>query len=277
MNIVSHNNQKKIALVNDFTGFGRCSIAVQLPLISALKVQCCPLPTAVFSNHTGFESFVSRDLTDDMVPWMQEWKKLDLRFDAILTGFLNSTEQIALVSRFIDMFRDERTVTIIDPVMGDHGKRYRTYTPEMCDRMKSLCEKADLLTPNLTEACLLTDTAYREDMPRDEVEQIARKLIEQGCKKAVITGIVEGNCITNLCLEEGAEPEYVTVTRLGNERSGTGDLFSAILAAETVRGASLLSSVKKASEFIKHCIQRAIDMDIPLTDGVPFEELLTEI
>ena len=277
MNIVSHNNQKKIALVNDFTGFGRCSIAVQLPLISALKVQCCPLPTAVFSNHTGFESFVSRDLTDDMVPWMQEWKKLDLRFDAILTGFLNSAEQIALISRFIDMFRDERTVTIIDPVMGDHGKRYRTYTPEMCDRMKSLCEKADLLTPNLTEACLLTDTAYRDDMPRDEAEQIARKLIEQGCKKAVITGIVEGNCITNLCLEEGAEPEYVTVTRLGNERSGTGDLFSAILAAETVRGASLLSSVKKASEFIKRCIQRAIDMDIPLTDGVPFEELLTEI
>ena len=277
MDTISHNNQKKLALINDFTGFGRCSLAVQLPLISALKVQCCPLPTAIFSNHTGFESFYRNDFTACMADYMREWKKLNLSFNAILTGFLNSNEQIQLVSDFIDMFKTDETVVIIDPVMGDHGKKYKTYTDEMCQNMKRLTARADIITPNLTEACILTDTQYREDMSRGEALSIARKLRAQGSGKVVITGIIEGGSITNLCLSENDEPEFISVKKLGQERSGTGDVFSAIVAADTVNGASLGAAVLKASRFISACIQKSIDMNIPLTDGVPFEELLTQL
>ena len=133
-----HNHQKKIALINDMTGFGRCSIAVALPVISMLRVQCCALPTAIFSNHTGFESFYYQDYTDYMQPSINEWKKLGLEFSGICTGFLGSARQIAIVSDFIRDFKRPDNLVIIDPVMGDYGKPYPTYTKEMCDHMKDL-------------------------------------------------------------------------------------------------------------------------------------------
>ena len=148
----------KIAVINDISGFGRCSIAVSLPIISMLKVQCCPLPTSIFSNHTGFPSFFFEDFTKNMEPYMEEWKKLDLKFNGISTGFLGSAEQIRIVQEFISEFKSKDTLVIVDPVMGDYGKTYSTYTEEMCQRMKQLACKADILTPNLTEACILTDT-----------------------------------------------------------------------------------------------------------------------
>jgi len=130
----NHNHQKKIALINDFTGFGRCSIAVQLPIISMMKVQCCPLPTSIFSNHTGYEHFFYTDYTDNMNAYMQEWKRLDLQFKGICTGFLGSAKQIQIVSDFIRQFKENDSIVIIDPVMGDYGKPYPTYTDEMCKK-----------------------------------------------------------------------------------------------------------------------------------------------
>ena len=150
-NKISHNNQKKIALINDFTGFGRCSIAVELPVISMLRVQCCPVPTSVFSNHTGFESFYFDDYTDRMRRYVAEWKKLELKFNGICSGFLGSAEQISIVREFINEFNSEGTVVVVDPVMGDYGKIYSTYTDEMCRLMKELVALADIITPNLTE------------------------------------------------------------------------------------------------------------------------------
>lgn len=138
-----HNHQKKIALINDMTGFGRCSIAVALPVISMLRVQCCALPTAIFSNHTGFESFYYQDYTDHMQPSIDEWKKLDLSFSGICTGFLGSARQIAIVSNFIRDFKRPDNLVIIDPVMGDYGRPYPTYTREMCDHMKDLVHYAE--------------------------------------------------------------------------------------------------------------------------------------
>lgn len=122
---MSHNHQKKIAVINDLSGFGRCSIAVALPLISHLGVQCCPLPTAIFSNHTGFNSFYFDDYTHSMGPYMAEWEKLGLEFEGILTGFLGSEQQIGLVEQFIETFSTERTTVIMDPVMGDNGRPMR--------------------------------------------------------------------------------------------------------------------------------------------------------
>ena len=272
-----HNHQKKIALINDMTGFGRCSIAVALPVISMLRVQCCALPTAIFSNHTGFESFYYQDYTDHMQPSINEWKKLGLEFSGICTGFLGSARQIAIVSDFIRDFKRPDNLVIIDPVMGDYGKPYPTYTGEMCGEMKKLVEFADILTPNVTEACVLTDTPYKEKWKIEEIQEMAEKIHKMGPKKIAITGIVQGGFIANFCYEEGQQPKVLRTHKEGTQRSGTGDIFASIIAADAVNGVPFYKSVKKASDFIKKCIIRSQELNIPLTDGVCFEEVLGKL
>ena len=274
---MSHNNQKKIAVINDFSGFGRCSIAVALPILSVMKVQCCPLPTSIFSNHTGFPSYFFEDYTSRMVPYMQEWKKLDLHFNGICSGFLGSKEQIEIVKKFFKEFKTEETQIIVDPVMGDYGKPYPTYTEEMCGEMKKLVEFADILTPNVTEACELTDTPYKEKWKIEEIQEMAEKIHKMGPKKIDITGIVQGGFIANFCYEEGQQPKVLRTHKEGTQRSGTGDIFASIIAADAVNGVPFYKSVKKASDFIKKCIIRSQELDIPLTDGVCFEEVLGKL
>lgn len=274
---MSHNNQKKIAVINDFSGFGRCSIAVALPILSVMKVQCCPLPTSIFSNHTGFPSYFFEDYTSRMVPYMQEWKKLDLHFNGICSGFLGSKEQIEIVKKFFKEFKTEETQIIVDPVMGDYGKPYPTYTEEMCGEMKKLVEFADILTPNVTEACVLTDTPYKEKWKIEEIQEMAEKIHAMGPKKIAITGIVQGGFIANFCYEEGQQPKVLRTHKEGTQRSGTGDIFASIIAADAVNGVPFYKSVKKASGFIKKCIIRSQELDIPLTDGVCFEEVLGKL
>ena len=276
--MVSHNHQKKIAVINDLSGFGRCSLAVALPIISVMKVQCCPLPTSILSNHTGFPSFFFDDYTDRMLPYMEEWKKLDLQFSGICTGFLGSQEQIRLVIRFLEEFGRLDSWILVDPVMGDYGKPYATYTPEMCQEMKKLVTYADILTPNLTEACILTDTPFREKhWKRTELIQLAEMLSSRGPERVVITGIPQGEFIANFCYERGREPSILRIHRVGTQRSGTGDVFSAIVAADAVNGVPFHQSVRKASRFIKKCIIRSEEMGLPLTDGVCFEEFLSTL
>ena len=272
--MTNHNHQKKIALINDYTGFGRCSVAVQLPIISMLKVQCCALPTSIFSNHTGFESFFYTDYTDNMQAYIEEWKKLQLHFKGICTGFLGSAQQIQIVSKFICDFKKEDTIIIIDPVMGDYGKAYPTYTEEMCSQMIELVRYADIVVPNVTEACILTGTPYKEKWTARELLELAEKIGEIGPEKIVITGIPQGSFVANLCYEKEKECKVLRTHRIGTSRSGTGDIFSAILAADAVNGVSFEESVKKASGFIKKCILSSIEREIPLTDGVCFEEHL---
>ena len=274
---MSHNNQKKIAVINDFSGFGRCSIAVALPILSVMKVQCCPLPTSIFSNHTGFPSYFFEDYTSRMVPYMQEWKKLDLHFNGICSGFLGSKEQIEIVKKFFKEFKTEETQIIVDPVLGGYGEPYPTYTEEMCGEMKKLVEFADILTPNVTEACVLTDTPYKEKWKIEEIQEMAEKIHAMGPKKIAITGIVQGGFIANFCYEEGQQPKVLRTHKEGTQRSGTGDIFASIIAADAVNGVPFYKSVKKASDFIKKCIIRSQELDIPLTDGVCFEEVLGKL
>lgn len=275
---MGHNNQKKIAVINDFSGFGRCSIAVSMPIISAMKVQCCPVPTSIFSNHTGFESYFFEDYTPKMPAYILQWRKLGLEFEGIASGFLGSKAQIAIVQDFIKNFRTERTTVIVDPVMGDYGKAYPTYTDEMCQAMKQLVQYADILTPNLTEACILTDTPYHEGSWKiADLTALARKLSEQGPARVVITGIQQGDFVANLVYEHGKQTRVLRTHRVGSDRSGTGDVFSAIIAADAVNGVAFDVSVKRASDFVKRCIQRSIELDIPKTDGVCFEEFLTTL
>ena len=271
---MSHNHQKKIAVINDFSGFGRCSIAVALPLISHLGLQCCPLPTAIFSNHTGFSSYYFEDCTESMAPYMAEWKKLELEFEGILTGFLGSAQQIGLVEDFLTDFTAARTTVIIDPVMGDYGRPYATYTPELCREMKRLVRYADVLTPNLTEACILLDRPYRNRFSQAELEDMAGRLCDQGPEKVVFTGVDRGTFLENYCYERGKGGAVVRTRRVAPQRSGTGDVFSSIVAAGVVQGVSFPKSVRTAADFIKRCLIRSSELDIPTTDGVCFEEVI---
>lgn len=268
------DSQKKIAVINDLSGFGRCSIAVELPIISAMKIQCCFVPTAVFSNHTGFQSFFLEDFTDKMRSYMDEWRKLELHFQGICTGFLGSPQQIAIVTDFLKDFKEKDTIVIVDPVMGDYGKMYPTYSMETCLKMRELIPLADIITPNLTEACILTGIPYEEKWSRKKLLWLAKTLSAMGPEKVVITGIIQGEFIANYCYEKGAEPRIFRTIKAGTQRSGTGDIFASIIAADAVNGTAFEQSVRKAGRFIKKCILKSIEMGIPLTDGVCFEEFL---
>ncbi len=275
--MISHNKQKKIAVINDISGFGRCSLTVSIPVISKLKVQCCPVPTAILSNHTGFPNWFFDDYTEKMPEYIDNWEKIGLKFSAVYSGFLGSERQIEMVLDFIRRFRMEETLVVVDPVMGDYGKTYSTYTPQMCSEMKKLVECADILTPNITEACILTDTPYKERWHKEEVRVIARKLLEQGPDKVVITGIVQRSYIANYVCTKDGEDHFLRTLRVGTQRSGTGDIFASIIAADAVNGVNFTQSVKKASNFVKKCILRSIELDVPLTDGVAFEDVLDEL
>ena len=274
---MSHNHQKKIAVINDFCGFGRCSIAASLPIISAMKIQCCPLPTSIFSNHTGFESFYYTDYTEHMNIYMDEWKKLDLQFEGILTGFLGSVEQIGIVKRFLELFKTEKNITVIDPVMGDYGKLYPTYSPDLAEQMNTLVPYADILTPNLTEACILTGTEYHPDMNENDLFVLCSKLADMGPKKIVVSGLERGDSLENYIFEAGKTPQIILEHKVGPFRSGTGDVFSSIIAADAVNGVEFADSIRHASSFIAKVLRRTIELDLPKTDGICFEEYLTEI
>lgn len=271
-------NQKRLAAINDISGFGRCSLTVILPIISALKIQCCVLPTAVLSAHTAYPNYYFDDYTDKMDAFMKHWQELDVKFDGIYTGFLGSAEQISHVIEFIKMFKEDHTKVIIDPVMGDHGKLYPTYTEELSNEMKRLLKYADVLTPNLTEACNLLDMTYREQTPtRAELKDIAARLCAQGPTQIIITGLKDGDHIFNYIYEDGKADEIIKVKQVGCDRHGTGDVFSSIVAGSLVNGESMRDAVRKAADFICHVLEYTIALNVPKEEGICFEEYLTEL
>ena len=213
--------QKKIALINDLTGFGRCSTAVMAPIVSAMKIQAVAVPTAILSAHTQFPTYYFDDYTDRMKEYIQTYKDLKLDFDAISTGFLGSEQQVDIVLDFIRHFKTDRNFVIVDPVMGDYGKLYRTYTKEMCDKMKELVHYADIITPNLTELCTLLDAPYPENGASiEELKEMCGKLAERGPKHIVVTGIhFNQTQIANFVYNKGEDFQIVMVDRIGGDRS----------------------------------------------------------
>lgn len=270
---------KKIAIINDISGYGRCSISVIQPIVSHLGVQGCPLPTAIFSNHTGFPSFFREDFTDKMPLYIEEWKKLDLHFDGIMTGFLGSARQIGIVEQFIKDFRRQETVVLVDPVMGDNGHIYPTYTREMCEEMKKLLAYADIITPNLTEACFITDTPYKESgWKHAELTIMAKQLMAMGARKIVITGIKMGeNFIGNAVVDEGGDMEFQRQMIVEQTRSGTGDVFASVLGADAVNGVPFSQSVKRASHFVRKALIETLRTPGPTNTGIDFESSLWQL
>lgn len=270
---------KKIAIINDISGYGRCSISVIQPIVSHLGVQGCPLPTAIFSNHTGFPSFYREDFTRRMPLYIEEWKKLNLEFDGIMTGFLGSARQIGIVEQFIRDFRRPQTIVLVDPVMGDNGHIYPTYTKKMCQEMKRLIAYADIITPNLTEACFLTDTPYRESGWRhSELEVMAKQLMQMGARQLVITGIKMGeNFIGNVVATEDGNFEFQRQMIVEETRSGTGDVFASVLGADAVNGMPFAQSVKRASHFVRRCLIETLRTPGPSNTGIDFESCLWQL
>ena len=268
----------RVAAIHDMSGFGRCSLTVAIPILSAMGIQCCPLPTAFLSTHTGgFEGFTFLDMTDELPKVAAHWKSLGLGFQAVYSGFLGSERQIAIVEDFLREFRGPDTLAVIDPVMGDHGAVYQTYTPAMCAGMARLAELADVITPNLTEAALLLDIPYGE-LPVGEAgcREIVERLSLDGRRSVVLTGASTAPELTGaMCFDaRTGRTEAVQTRRVPQEFHGTGDVFASVLTGALVQGATLPDAARQAVDFVRACAERTARAGIPMREGVEFEPLL---
>lgn len=270
----------RLAMINDIAGFGRCSTTVSLPVISVMKVQVCPVPTSVLSNHLGFPLCHFDDYTSHMRDYIKIWKELGLTFDGLYCGFLGNEEQIDIVREFVEMFRPP--LFLLDPVMGDHGRAYSSITETHVQKMKELLPLADIITPNITEACLLTGTPWKDgEWTMQELSGLCERLASLCLKDSVsasivITGIRQGDFLVNFLWDDGV---YTTVASpiAGASRPGTGDIFASILAADAVRGETLLTSVQKAANFVGLCISGSENAGTPVQEGVVFEKYLAAL
>ena len=273
----------RAAAIHDLSGFGRCSLTVAIPILSVMGVQCCPLPTAFLSTHTGgFEGFTFLDMTDEMPRAAAHWRSLELDFQAIYSGFLGSERQIGIVADFIQSFRGKNTVVVVDPVMGDDGRAYQTYTPAMCAGMRHLAELADVITPNLTEAAFLLDRDYSGlpgvGTPYDEagLRRLAEALSLDGRRSVALTGAALSPGKTGaMCFDaQTGKTEAVQTDFIVHPLHGTGDVFASVLTGALVQGKCLRDAAVQAVDFIHACAVRTVEQDLPLREGVDFEPLL---
>lgn len=284
---------KKIAVLNDLSGMGKCSLTAAIPVISVMGVQACPLPTAVLSAQTGFPSYYCDDYTDRMDFLMDEWQKMNFRPDGIYTGFLADALQADKAVDFIRRFKSSETKILVDPVMGDDGEEYPIYTEELCERMRFLVKEASVITPNITEALLLlygreemhTEwqklSGLSEDALIEYVQMTGRMLTRKFQVEAVITGISHetetgGKCISNLISRENSQ-QWITTKKEGGSYSGTGDLFASILCAGMVKGTDTAASVQKAVDFLAKGIHDAVMEGTDRNEGICFETYLHEL
>ena len=268
---------KKVAAIHDLSGIGRCSLTVAIPILSALKVQCCPFPTAILSSQTGFSEYSFLDLTNEMNKYKNVWNNLNIHFDCIYSGFLGSKDQVNIVSKFIDDNKD--SLVIVDPVMGDDGDLYPIFDDEMCSKIKSLVQKSNIVTPNLTEALILIgENLNNTNLDKSNLVRIAKQVSNLGPSKVVITGIKIKDCIYNLSFDKNLDEAYFTSSPFNNiSYSGTGDIFTSILAGMILNGHSLKNSVIKANNFISNVISYTSKFDTDRNDGVMFEMFLNEL
>ena len=264
----------RVAAIHDLSCFGRCSLTIALPVLSAMGCQCCPLPTALLSAHTGFTGGSFLDLTEEMQRIADHWARIDIHFDGIYSGFLGSAAQIGTVRQFIGRFRGTGLV-VIDPVLGDHGQAYRTCTPELCNGMRRLAESADIITPNLTEASLLLEQSYETIQAIDPAE-IVRRLSLEGRRSVVLTGYSTGDGQTGaLCFDRAdGSIQAVQVQRVPRDFSGTGDLFTSVLTGAMVKGVPLVQAARTAADFVQSCAARTLAAGNTDGEGVDFEPLL---
>lgn len=273
--------QKRVLAIHDISCVGRCSLTVALPILSVAGLDTGVLPTAVLSTHTGgFENFTYRDLTEDIEPIARHWHSLDLKFDALYSGFLGSYEQIDLVANLFKEFKKEGGLVLVDPVMADHGKMYAIYSKEMAVGMKKLCSEADIIVPNLTEASFLLDVDYvGEDYDVAYIENMLKQLANLGAKQVVLTGVsLEAGKLGAMCYDSvtGAI-DYVYNDRIDDNFHGTGDIFGSTLLGGLMNGFNLKESSQIAVDYTLECIQKCIELKQEKRYGVAFEQAIPSL
>lgn len=267
--------QKKIACINDISGIGKCSLTVALPIISSLKCQCCPLPTSVLSSQTGYPHYTFVDLTEHIQDYIDTWKKLDQKFDTIYSGFLGSKKQIIQVENLINDNPD--AFVVVDPILADLGEMFPIFTDEDVYEMKKLVSKADLITPNITEANLLCGRQIDFfDYDMSSLKDLCKSLAKLGPNYIIITGFTDGDNIYNITYSKNDESFNSIGTKYNKlSFSGTGDIFTSIVASLMTRDFSMVDSVKIATDFIYNAVKYTEHMEFKdRNDGILFEEFL---
>lgn len=268
---------KRIASIQDFSCIGSCSQTIALPVLSAMGVECAALPTALLSAHTAFDGFVSLDLTPQLPAIMAHWRAMHLRFDAVYTGYLASAEQVGLVGALLDDMDERPALTLIDPVMGDNGALYAGFSDAFPQAMRALCGRADVLTPNVTEACLLTGTAYSPVQDAAQTRRLLERLLELGCRAAVLTGLRVDGDMAVAALQRDGTGTLVRTSYIPEVFHGTGDLFASTCAGALVQGASLERAVRLAADYVALTLRRTVQAPDRRWYGVNFQETLPEL
>lgn len=271
---------KRILAIHDMSGVGKCSLTVALPVISAAGVECSCLPTALLSTHSGdFYGFTKRDLSDELLPIAQHWKREGVRFDGIYTGYLASAQQVELIEQILDLLATPETMLIVDPVMAENGKYYSGFDGEMCAAFRRLCARADIITPNMTEAAFLTGRAYHPGtVTESEVESLLSALCALGTGVAAITGVLLENGEIGNAVRDAKSGKICFSTRKmhGGVFYGTGDIFASALSALLVRGAPIESALELATALVEGSIARSVLRGGDRRFGVDFEGALPE-
>ena len=269
------NRQKRVLAIHDISGVGKCSLTVALPIISAAGIEASLLPTAVLSTHTGgFTGFTYRDLTEDIMPIVKHWEELQVKFDGIYTGFLGSYEQIELIMQTFERLKSEGTLIVVDPVMADEGELYKIFDKNFPAQMKALCEKADIIIPNITEACLMTGEKYVDGpYTKEYIEKLLRRLGEFGVKQAVLTGVYfDDKKLGAACYDcVSGKISYAMAEKIEGYYHGTGDIFGSVLVSAVIGGKTIVEAVQLAVDFTVGCIKRTKEADTERRYGVNFE------
>jgi pyridoxine kinase len=267
-------------VVQDISGLGRCSMTAAVAVLSVLGVQPCPAPSAVLSNQTGYGSYALLDCEPVLREFPREWQKRGLRLDGIYTGFFSSLGQVEATRALLSAFRAEGTLLLVDPVMADHGRRYPCFDDALCAAVKELAGQADVLTPNVTEACLLTGCAYgafaEADAPRQRalLRQMAERLLAGRAQTVVITGWRQGGRIGNAAAQSDGFFALFDSPAQPGSYSGTGDLFASALCGYLLRGVALAEALPRILRFLEASLAAARRLGCPGADGVPFEPCL---
>lgn len=270
-------NYNRILTIQDISCVGQCSLTVALPILSAFGMETCILPSAILSTHTaGFKGFTCNDFTEEIQKIFSHWEKEKIQFDAFYTGYLLNEKQINIIKDIFPKFGNANHKIIIDPVMGDNGKLYPGFNSNFAKTMKSLCLNADIIIPNLTEACLLTDYEYKEIYDEKYILNLVKKLEELGAKIIILTGIGYTEDTTGVVVSEQGKFKYYKHRRIKKSYHGTGDIYSSVFVGAYMNGISAFEAACIAADFIVDCIEYTIK-DSSHWYGVKFEPLLNNL
>ena len=274
-------NVRRIAAIHDLSGIGRTSLMAVIPILSTMGFNVCPLPTAILSNHSQYPDFSFLDLTEEMPRIIDQWEKFGVTFDAIYTGYMGSPRQIEIVCGFIERFRTADTLVVVDPVLGDNGHLYSKMTQEMVEEMRRLACRADVLTPNLTEAFALLDRPYKTDCTTEELKDLIAELSEMGPDTVIITGVpVPGQSgLTSVIARSKSDLRTwkVTCPYLPAHYPGTGDSFTSVITGSLLQGDSLPIALDRAAQFILQGIRSTFGYRMDKRDGILLERVLPNL